>query len=130
MKTIRDRLHNWARWSRGGPAKSEHSMTGYICDRMRIAATGELASPTGTADRLDAVDAALVERAWRTLAPKQRELLRWHYIRGAAPSLICRRLGIKPRPSTVYDIEHAHAESAIAAAMRNLATPHFHERTP
>ena len=78
-------------------------MTGFICDRMRTAATGELHIPAGGGDRLDSIDAALVERAWKALQPKHRELLRWHYIRSASPGFICRRMAssrVRPASST------------------------------
>jgi hypothetical protein len=91
-------------------------MTAHVCGHVRRAAKGEY-SAGSSADRIDDGDAALVERAWKTLAPKQRELLRWHYIRNARPSLICRRLGIPHRPTSVFDIELAQAEAAIGIAL-------------
>ncbi len=82
---------------------------------------GELHAPSGAGDRLDSADAANVERAWKTLLPKHRDLLRWHYIRNATPGFICRRMGIKPRPTSVFDIELARSEAAIDQALRALA---------
>lgn len=122
MKTIRDRLYNWAQWSNGGPKKGAASNTAFICDRMRAAAVGELHAPAVGGGRLSSADAELVERAWKTLLPKYRELLRWHYIRDASPGFICRRLGIKPRPTSVFDIELARSEAAIDRALADLAT--------
>ncbi len=87
---------------------------------MRIAAQGA-AWTQGTGDRIDSEDAALLERAWKRLSPKHRELLRWHYIRDARPELICRRLGIKPRPTSIFDIELARAETALGGALSDLA---------
>lgn len=93
-------------------------MTGTICENMRAAALGAISTGGGGAgDRLNSEDAALVERRWKTLAPKHRELLRWHYIREANPAVICRRLGIKPRPTSIFDIELARAEAALAAQL-------------
>jgi len=89
---------------------------------------GELHAPAGSGDRLDSVDAALVERAWKTLLPKHRDLLRWHYIRNANPGFICRRMGIKPRPTSVFDIELAHSEAAIDRALGALATREAEDR--
>lgn len=97
-------------------------MTGFVCDRMQVAAEGALSSGGGGGDRLDSADADLVERAWRTLKPMYRELLRWHYIRAASPGFICRRLGIKPRPTSIFDIELARSESEIGRALAVLAT--------
>lgn len=125
QKTMKDRIINWARWARGGPAQPGGSMTGTICENMRIAALGAISTGGGGAGgRLDSEDAALVERRWKTLAPKHRELLRWHYIREANPAVICRRLGIKPRPTSIFDIELARAEQALAAALPDIGTPY------
>lgn len=121
MKTIRDRLSNWARWSRGAHRMDGRSNTAFICDRMRAARQGELPSAPGTGERLDVDDADLVERAWKRLAPKHRELLRWHYIRHANPAMICRRMGIKPRPTSIFDLELARAETEIAKALAAIA---------
>lgn len=126
-KTTKDRIFNWARWARGGgPGSSARSLTatGSICDRMRVAAEGILAIPSSGGDRLDGEDAARVEQAWKRLAPMQRELLRWHYIREAHPGIICRRLGIKPRPTSIFDIELARAEKALGAALVDLIARH------
>lgn len=83
---------------------------------------GVLHTPSG-AERLDGDDAALVEQAWKALAPKHRELLRWHYIRQGNPAVICRRLGIKPRPTSIFDLELARAEAEIARVLADLAAP-------
>jgi hypothetical protein len=97
-------------------------MTGLVCDSMRREAEGSLTSSGGSgADRLDGEDAALVERAWRALLPKHRDLLRWHYIRRASPEFICRRMGIKPRPTSVFDIELARSEGEIGRILAALA---------
>ena len=131
LKSTKERIANWARWARGGPAKSANSMTGFICDRMRSAKEGELQSgPAGT-ERLDGDDAALVERAWKALPPKHRELLRWHYIRQASPGLTCRRMGIKPRPTSVYDLELARAVGELDQVLADHAAqaPRFMART-
>jgi hypothetical protein len=123
QKTTKDRIINWARWARGGPTRPTGSMTGTICDNMRMAAMGSISTGAGGAgDRLDSEDAALVERMWKTLAPKHRELLRWHYIRDARPDIVCRRLGIKPRPTSIFDIELARAEAALATALADAGT--------
>ena len=125
QKTTKDRIINWAKWARGAPARPTGSMTGFICDRMRTAAMGALdvgGSAGGGVDRLDSEDAALVERLWKTLEPKHRELLRWHYIRNAPPHVICRRLGIKPRPTSIFDLELARAEAALGVTLSGAGT--------
>lgn len=67
----------------------------------------------GTGDRRDVFDADLIERACKRLPLKHRELLRWHYIRHANPAMICRRMGIKPRPTSIFDIKLARAEAEM-----------------
>jgi DNA-directed RNA polymerase specialized sigma24 family protein len=97
-------------------------MTSVVCEHVRAAAAGELhTSNSGDVVRLDSADAEFVERAWKTLPPNHRELLRWHYIRNASPGFICRRLGIKQRPTSVFDIELARSEQAIARVLTDLA---------
>ena len=121
LKSTKERIINWAMWARGGgPARPSGSMTVTICDRMRIAAQGA-AWVQGTGDRIDSEDAALLEQAWKRLAPKHRELLRWHYIRDARPEMICRRLGIKPRPTSIFDIELARAEADLSRVLADQA---------
>ncbi|WUR14720.1 hypothetical protein E7V67_006315 [[Empedobacter] haloabium] len=116
-QTTKDRIINWARWACGGTRRGNGTMTGYICDRMRIAAQGEAGSLSGFGDRIDSADAALVERAWKRLQPLRRELLRWHYIQDARPELTCRCLGLKPRPTSIYDIELAKAEAELGQVL-------------
>jgi len=122
MATIREHIGNWAAWSRDGRASETLSNTGIICDRLRIARMGLLSSGPGSGYSIDDADAERVERAWKRLAPKHRELLRWHYVRNANPNLICRRLGIKPRPTSIFDIELARAEAELARVMATQAS--------
>ena len=119
MTTIREHIGNWAAWSRDGRAPESLSNTGIICDRLRAARMGLLSS--GSSYSIDDADAERVERAWKRLAPKHRELLRWHYVRNANPNMICRRLGIKPRPTSIFDIELARAEAELARMMASIA---------
>lgn len=121
MATIREHIGNWAAWSRDGRATETLSNTAIICDRLRAARTGLLASGSGSGYSIDDADAERVERAWKRLAPKHRELLRWHYVRNANPNMICRRLGIKPRPTSIFDIELARAEAELARVMARQA---------
>lgn len=125
--STKERISNWARWARGGaPVASSKNLTGTgnVCDRMRAAAEGALCIPS-SGDRLDSEDAARVEQAWKRLLPKHRELLRWHYIQNANPQLICRRLGIKPRPTSIFDIELARSEAELARVLAEQASPTF-----
>jgi len=121
--STKERIANWARWARGGaPVASSKNLTGTgnVCDRMRIAAEGAL-FVSSSGERLDSDDAERVEQAWKRLTPMHRDLLRWHYIRNANPQMICRRLGIKPRPTSIFDIELARAEAALGAALSSIA---------
>ena len=123
QQATKERIINWARWARGGaPVASSKNLTGTgnVCDRMRIAAEGAL-FVSSSGDRLDSDDAERVEQAWKRLMPMHRDLLRWHYIRNANPQMICRRLGIKPRPTSIFDIELARAESALGAVLSGIA---------
>jgi hypothetical protein len=117
MATIHEHIGNWAAWSRDGRAPETLSNTGIICDRLRVARMGLLSSGYGSGYSINDADAERVERAWKRLAPKHRELLRWHYVRNANPNMICRRLGIKPRPTSIFDIELARAESELARVL-------------
>lgn len=123
MATIREHIFNWAAWSREGRAPETLSNTGIICDRLRVARIGILSSGSGSGSghKIDAADAERVECAWRRMAPKHREMLRWHYVRNANPNMICRRLGIKPRPTSIFDIELARAETELARMMASIA---------
>ena len=124
QQTTKERIANWARWARGGaPVASSKNLTGTgnVCDRMRIAAEGAL-FVANSGDLLDGEDAARVEQAWKRLTPMHRELLRWHYIRNANPQMICRRIGIKPRPTSIFDIELARAETELARVMASQAS--------
>jgi hypothetical protein len=125
-RSTRDRIGNWAAWSRGGARRGGECMTGVVCDSMRRAALGDVWSGHGGGLQVDAADAQLVERAWKSLAPKHKELLRWHHIRNAAPGMICRRLGIAVRPASIFAVELARAEEAIGLALSAQATGSFH----
>jgi DNA-directed RNA polymerase specialized sigma24 family protein len=122
---IRARLENWAQWSRRPiHGKGPGSMTGIVCDRLRRAALGNVWSGVEARTVIDEQDAQLVELAWRSLAPKHREILRWHHIRNAPPGLICRRLHIAMRPESIFKLELARAEQAIDST---LAGERFHK---
>ncbi|TAL93140.1 MAG: hypothetical protein EPN73_22450 [Paraburkholderia sp.] len=63
--------------------------------------------------RYDAADAALVDHAWRRLAPHHKELLRMAYQWHAGREVICRRLKIPRRPWHSYELELATAKLAL-----------------
>lgn len=96
-------------------------MTGIVCERMRKAALGNVWSGVGPRAELDDWDAQEVEQAWCKLPPRHREILRWWYVRRARAEMICRRLGIKPFPQTVFALELARAEEAIARNLKEMS---------
>lgn len=125
-RSTRDRIENWVAWSRGGARRGGECMTGVVCDSMRRAALGDVWSGHGGGQQVDPADAQLVERAWKSLAPKHKDLLRWHHIRRAPLGMICRRLGIAACPASVFAIELARAEDAIGRALAAQAAATFH----
>lgn len=126
-KSIRDRIATWVAWSRGSTRRGGECMTGVVCDSLRRAALGDVWTGHGAGQKSDTADAALVERAWKSLAPKQKELLRWHHIRNAAPGMICRRLGIAARPASIFAIELARAEEALGQTLSAQAATSLHK---
>jgi FixJ family two-component response regulator len=65
----------------------------------------------------DADDAARVTRAWRTLTPRHREILRMVYLWHANREVACRRLRIPRHPPHLFELELAAARSALARAL-------------
>lgn len=117
---IRDRLENWAKWSRGRGRTGSASLTstGMVCDRLRKVTIGTLSSHSSW--DVDEKDAALIERAWSKLIPKHSKLLQLMYVQNANPFMVCRRLGIRPRPTTIFDAELQGAERAIEQILRGM----------
>jgi hypothetical protein len=122
--SIIERLENWARWAGSGGRNRESrsiTMTGIVCDRLRKASLGNVWSGVQPRTELDDSDAQQVEQAWSRLEPRYRELLRWWYVRRARPEFICRRLGIKLFPRSVFDLELKRAENAIEKTLAGTA---------
>ncbi len=65
----------------------------------------------------DPVDAEYVTRAWRTLPPRNRDLLRMVYLWHASREVVCRRLKIARHPRQHLDLELHTARSALARAL-------------
>ncbi|WP_347880213.1 hypothetical protein [Burkholderia cenocepacia] len=65
----------------------------------------------------DPVDADYVTRAWRTLSPRNRDLLRMVYLWHASREVVCRRLKIARHPRQHFDRELDAARSALARAL-------------
>ncbi|AOI60410.1 hypothetical protein WI26_22835 [Burkholderia diffusa] len=62
---------------------------------------------------IDLEDANRVEAAVRKLMPLDRKVLQMHYVWRKPPFVICRRLGLKVRPTTIFDFALAHAKRAV-----------------
>ncbi|HDR9173011.1 TPA: hypothetical protein QDB23_000189 [Burkholderia vietnamiensis] len=65
----------------------------------------------------DPVDAEYVTRAWRTLPPRNRDLLRMVYLWHASREVVCRRLKIARHPRQHFDLELHAARAALARAL-------------
>ena len=65
----------------------------------------------------DPVDAARVTKAWQTLHPRHREMLRMVYLWHACSEVVCRRLRIPRRPAQRFELELAAASLALAQAL-------------
>ncbi|OUE39396.1 hypothetical protein BZY94_30755 [Burkholderia territorii] len=66
----------------------------------------------------DPVDAEYVTRAWRTLSPRNQELLRMVYLWHASREVVCRRLKIARQSRQHFDLELQAARSALARALQ------------
>lgn len=65
----------------------------------------------------DRVDAARITKAWETLHPRHRDMLRMVYLWHANREVICRRLRIPRRPAQRFALELAAAHAALARAL-------------
>ncbi|KVL10772.1 hypothetical protein [Burkholderia ubonensis] len=103
--SIEKRLENWARAQRNGGDGGGDSLVANI---YFPSVGGRSIDST-----LDLEDANKVEVAVRKVMPLDRRLLQMHYVWGKPPFLICRRLGLKVRPTTIFDFALAHAKRAV-----------------
>jgi hypothetical protein len=102
--TLEERLNNWARAQRGGSGGGDPLVATIYFPTvagMSVDAT------------LDLEDANKVEVACRKLMPLDRKVLQMHYVWRAHPAVICRRLSLKIRPKSIFDLALAHAKRAI-----------------
>ncbi|QTD91770.1 hypothetical protein [Burkholderia anthina] len=112
--TIEQRLENWARTQRAGNAGS-HGGSGLTAN---IYFSKEHVAGRSVDYTLDLGDAERVNRAFRKLMPLDRDVLRMHFVFRAQPAVICRKLGLKVRPTTIFDLALAHAKRAIEGILR------------
>ncbi|WP_176316858.1 hypothetical protein [Burkholderia vietnamiensis] len=105
--TIETRLENWARSQRNGGG-GEGGSDSLVANIYFPSVGGRSIDST-----LDLEDANRVEVAVRKLMPLDRKLLQLHYVWRKPPFVICRRLGLKVRPTTIFDFALAHAKRAV-----------------
>lgn len=112
---LEDRLLNWARCQRVSPSDAGGmGLTANIYFR-------DTSVPGRTIDAsLDVEDAHRIEVAMRKIMPMDRQLLQMHFVWRKPPFVICRRLGLRVRPTAVFDLALAHA---VRAMENQLTTP-------
>ncbi|WP_069227282.1 hypothetical protein [Burkholderia diffusa] len=104
---IEKRLENWARAQRNG-AGGDGGRDSLIATIYFPTVPGRSVDTT-----IDLEDANRVEAAVRKLMPLDRKVLQMHYVWRKPPFVICRRLGLKVRPTTIFDFALAHAKRAV-----------------
>ncbi|WP_447361495.1 hypothetical protein ACSC95_11790 [Burkholderia vietnamiensis] len=104
--SIEKRLENWARAQRNGGG--DGGSDSLVASIYFPSVGGRAIDST-----LDLEDANRVEAAVRKVMPMDRKLLQMHYIWRKPPFVICRRLGLKVRPTTIFDFALAHAKRAV-----------------
>lgn len=123
---LRDRVENWARYSRGSlhrrPGRCASAEGRYV--RSSGYDEEERRSPSVPIDERDALQ---VEAAWRTLAQQDRRVLKWHWIENRPPGWIMRMLGkrndqFKPAKLGAL-LALSRALDDPIAAVHNSATP-------
>ncbi|HDR9278655.1 TPA: hypothetical protein QDB45_000121 [Burkholderia vietnamiensis] len=104
--SIEKRLENWARAQRNGGG--DGGSDSLVASIYFPSVGGRAIDST-----LDLEDANRVEAAVRKVMPMDRKLLQMHYVWRKPPFVICRRLGLKVRPTTIFDFALAHAKRAV-----------------
>ncbi|KWU26792.1 hypothetical protein [Burkholderia cenocepacia] len=109
--TIEQQLENWARAQRGGQGGTD----GLTSSIYFPSVGGRTVDST-----LDLEAANRMEAAMRKIMPFDRKVLTMHFVWRAPPAVICRRLGLKARPTSIFDLALAHAKRVIE---EKLAVP-------
>ncbi|WGS50839.1 hypothetical protein LFL96_04860 [Paraburkholderia sp. D15] len=109
--TLDERLNNWAKAMRGGTGHSDTLVASIYFPNVG----GRTVSTA-----LNAEDAQKVERAWQRLMPLDRKVLQMHFVWSASPAFICRRLGLKVRPTSIFDLALTHAKRAIGEKLLEM----------
>ncbi|WLE60249.1 hypothetical protein GIY62_06200 [Burkholderia plantarii] len=110
--TIEARLENWAR-VQSSVCNSGTGGSGLVSTIYFPTVRGQSVNST-----LDLADAGRLELAMRSLMPLDRDLLKMHYIWRKPTFLICRKLGLRVRPTSVFDLAMAHAKQALGERLR------------
>lgn len=107
--SIEMRLENWARvQSSVCNSDVSESGSGLVSSIYFPTVRGQSVNSS-----LDLADAGRIEIEMRRLMPQDRQILVMHYIWRKPSFLICRRLGLKVRPATVFELAMAHAKRAL-----------------
>lgn len=116
-RDIGARLENWSAWCNGRLSpRAAVCATGAMCEQLRRDAQGGL--PGGHRCEVNENDALAIERAMRDLTQQHRDLLKYCYIKGDRPEIVCKKLNIPVRPvATFVEIFHA-AQAAVEAAIK------------
>lgn len=113
--TLEERLENWAAANRASGVQP-----GYCASWARLAdivANGVQSLPCR---EYDEQDAERVSRAWCRLGVIHRRLLKLLYVTNLPVPIICRRLSIRQRPMSVFDLELARAKHMIRQHLSNI----------
>lgn len=113
--TLDERLDNWGKAQRLGG----HSGRPIGSAEGRYRAT----PPEANIARMliDEADAAEVESAWKRLMPFDKDVLRLYYIWEAPPHIMCRRLRVRYRPTSVLELAIAHAKKEVGKVLLSIA---------
>lgn len=118
-KDIGLRLENWARWATAKGSRGSDCMTGSICDGLRKNALGDVWSGHDVRNPIDDIDAIKIEMGMRALPFQQRLLLDWCYIEQARPEVVCRKLSMPIRPTSIFVEAFRAAQDAIEDIVDN-----------
>lgn len=110
---IHERLVNWALCVRD-TARQGISPTGQFLEQLKRNA-GQWGYEDETRPRrdLDEADGERVEHAWRKCSQATKDFLRAFYVWKESKSVVCRRLSIRYKPDTIFDLRRYHAEHEI-----------------
>ncbi|UXC37177.1 DUF1492 domain-containing protein [Cupriavidus gilardii] len=112
---LEKRLENWAKANRvGGPRP------GYCAPWAKLADILANGPHVPEFVEIDQADADRVTKAWRRLIIHHQQLLKLSYITNMPPWIVCRKLGIRQRPHSVFDLEMASAKRALRRQLERI----------